>query len=313
MGRNGGYWHRQTRPVSTLDPHVLRYVAERKTRGEISTTKGTVSTLLGFSDVFGDRPLHRLSVHDVDRWAASRQHLRPSSYRVCWLTVRRFCRWLLKRGHVSRDVFDELTPPRSPKSQPRALELEEVHLVVGACPDARARAIVWLELGSALRRIEVSRAEVGDWDRRAGGIIARGKGSKERWVPLLGPTITYLDVYLDEHPATSGPLIRSYKHPWRPITADYVGAIVSTAFAVSGVRKAPYDGKSGHALRHTAATETIDGEGDPRVAQELLGHEHLSTTVDIYIGRVALPRLVQSQCRRLARYTAVDAPADPAA
>lgn len=121
-------------------------------------------------------------------------------------------------------------------------------------------------------------------------------------MPLLGPTVAALDRYLAEHPATSGPLIRSYVRPWMGLSADYIGAVVTDVFWAAGVKNAPYDGNSGHALRHTAATETIDEMGDPRYAQELLGHAQLSTTVDIYIGRVGLPRLIESQRARLAKY-----------
>lgn len=298
--------------MTTLDPLVMRYVSSRRKRRieNASTSKNTLSTLLGFADVFGNRPLERLSHKDVERWQESRSHLRRSTLRNQTSKVKVFCSWLRREGYIVREVFDDVELVRVEKAQKRALTDEEVAAVLAVAPDARARAICWLELGCAMRCCEVSRAQVGDWDRRAGGIIARGKFDKERWVPLLGPTVAALDAYLAEYPAgASGPLIRSYNDPWAPLTPAALSRMTSQWFRDAGVKKQPHDGKSGHAFRHTVATNTLDEGGDIREVQELLGHEHLSTTVNDYIGRVGLPRLIETQRKRLARYSQLEDPA----
>lgn len=301
--------------MSTLDGLVMQYTSGRRKRrvANATTTRTTTSTLLGFSEVFGNRPLERLSVRDIERWQESRSYLRKSTLRNQTSTVRVFCRWLHREGHIPRDVTDEIPKVVAARSQPRALSRAEVDAVLAVAPDARARAICWLLLGCGLRCCEVARAQLGDWDRRAGGIVARGKGDKERWVPLLGPAVDAIDAYLAEHPAgASGPLIRGYNDPWSPLKAKTISALVSQWFWDAGVKRTAHDGKSAHAFRHTAATDTLDEGGDLREVQELLGHEHLSTT-SRYIGRISLTRLVDTQRARLARYgVAVDVE-DPAA
>lgn len=313
--QRGGFWHRQTRRVGTLDPLITHYVVSRRARRieNAVTSENTFSTLLGFSDVFGNRPIERLSRRDVERWQESRSYLRRSTLRNQTSKVRVFCAWLWHEGYVTRDVFDGVARTKVPKSLPRGLDDADVDAVLAVCPDNRARAIVWLELGSAMRRCEVSRAEVGDWDRRAEAMLVHGKGDKERWVPIVGPVVRALDAYLDEYPTgASGPLIRSYNRPWSPLTPDAIGRLTSQWFADAGVKKAPWDGKSGHALRHTAATDSLDEGADIRDVQELLGHEHLSTTA-VYAGKARMERLADSQRQRLARYECTSREDDEAA
>lgn len=313
----GGYWHRHGRSVSTLDVHVVRYVEERR-RLHIEgaeSSASTLSILLGFSDVFGDRPLSRLGPSDVRRWQISREHHRTSTRRDQFSRVRLFCRWMKRRGIIDRDIFDddELRPPKPERSQPRALTREEIDQVLAVCPDTRARAIVWLMLGLALRCVSVHRLRIGDWDRLGEALLISGKGNKEKWLPIFGPPADALAAYLDEHPAQSGPLIRSYNQAWAPLSSGYLSDIVSAWMLAAGVKKAPGDGKTAHALRHTAAVQTIDETGDLRIAQELLDHARLSTTADVYGGRARLHQLAAAQRARFARYVNVDEEQPPAA
>lgn len=71
---------------------------------------------------------------------------------------------------------------------------------------------------------------------------------------------------------------------------EHVGRVMTETMWRSGVKNARYDGRSGHALRHTAASDVLDRCGDLRVVQELLGHEDLSTTA-IYLRRVSAERM----------------------
>jgi integrase/recombinase XerD len=184
----------------------------------------------------------------------------------------------------------DMRPPRRPRVQPITLNDGDHQRILAVLPDARARAIIALEHGMGARRVEVSRLRVEDWYRREGMMLLTGKGGAQRFVPVPTDARAALDAYLAEHPATSGPFIRSYKRPHQPLSPGAIGHLVTQWMLEAGAKLAPWDGKSGHSLRRTAATEVLEVTGDIRAAQELLGHASLSSTAH-YIRRVDLAGL----------------------
>ncbi len=157
------------------------------------------------------------------------------------------------------------------------------HDAVGALlevsPDARARAIVWLMIGMALRCCEVERLQVYDWNYDSATMHIRGKRNDERIIPVPEPVSEALHTYLTEHPPVGeGPLIRTYKRPNQPLRAATISGMVSSWMAAAGLKRGCRDGVSAHALRHTCASQAFERTKDIRVAQELLGHTNLAVT-----------------------------------
>lgn len=290
--------------ATSLGPLVHAYVRERRARRELAavTAENTLSTLLGFAEVVGRRPVHRLSQRDVERWLESRSHLAPSSRRNQFSKVQCFTKWLHRRGHTARNVADDVTRPRQPRSVPRALPPYAIAQLQRALPDARARVLFWLGYGMGLRCIEMERLELADWDRSAGLVVVRGKGSHQRVVPVEPVQALWaFDAYLDEHPAAGGPFVRSYNAPHDALTAQAISRMGAEWMWAAGVKRRRNDGVSWHALRHTAATELLDACGDLRVVQEFLGHQHLSST-SVYLARAGVGRMRDAMRSR--RYSA---------
>jgi site-specific recombinase XerD len=122
-------------------------------------------------------------------------------------------------------------------------------------------------------------------------MLVRGKGNRERWLPISDETLAALHEYIAEAPGSAGPLLRSVTHPGRGITSSYVGVLISKGMLASGIKSHGYDGKSAHALRHTMAGAMIDDGADVRDVQAALGHSNRST-VHVYLRRrVAAGRL----------------------
>lgn len=276
----------------SLRPFTHRYVTGRAARGEIvrHTIASHRSTLATLARVHGKRDPGKLGRRTIERWLEDRRHLKPSSLRTAWSCVNGFCDWLVAENIIGENPCRAMRSPKVPRSVPRALDADAMVALLRVLPDARARAIVWLMFGSGLRRVEVSRLNVEDWSRRDGILLLRGKGGHERTVPIVTLTARALGSYLTEHPATSGPLIRSYTSPWRPLGADRIGQLLSGWFYEAGVKHAAGDGVSGHALRHTCASDTLDACHDLRVVQELLGHQHLATT-SVYLRRARVTEM----------------------
>ena len=284
---------------------ALEYVASRQARQEVGkeTAKNVRCHLRHFATVMGDRPANRIGVADIERWLATRSKLRPGTIRAQFSSVRAFCAWLVDKGILRRNPCDKMRGPRLPRTVPRALPGDSVQRLLAAAPDVRAELVVWLMVSLGLRCCEVANLEVGDWDRRGGIVRVRGKSGHERELPVTDEVAAALGRYLDEHPATSGPLLRSYADGASPLRPATLSVYVAAWMRAAGIKRHPRDGVSAHALRHTAASDVADRCNDLRVVQAMLGHQHLSTT-SIYLRRAGMAEMRTAMAGRTYRESA---------
>jgi site-specific recombinase XerD len=141
----------------------------------------------------------------------------------------------------------------------------------------RDRAILELLYGSGLRVSEVTALRPGDLDLEGARVLVRGKGSKERRLPVSDFAVTAVRDWLTQgRPVlatdAAGPVFLNRKR--KPMTPRDVRAMVD-GYAVGllpGRRVGP------HTLRHSFATHLLEGGADIRAVQELLGHSSVATT-----------------------------------
>lgn len=274
-----------SQPVRTL---TERYIVERYRRREIgkSTARNMRTTLGQFAKCCGDRPTNRISKREVERWLEDcGATMAASTRRGRFMMIATFCDWLVDQKLVRRNPTFGMTRPKQPRTVPRAIRPEGVGDVLAQCPDTRARLIASLMVQEGLRCMEVSGLQVADVDTREKTVRVVGKFGHERIVPLTDETSEQLAAYLNEYPASVGPLVRSYQYPDRALTAMTLGNIMRSAMYAAGVKKRPLDRVSAHALRHTAATDMLRNGAHVRDVQNILGHMHLQTT-EIYLPAV---------------------------
>lgn len=278
-----------------------RYVDERLARAEIrqATARQERTVLRGFARSYGRRPVEQLARTHLEAWLADLGPVALTTRRTFFGIVRRFCRWLVEHSHVRRDPTVGLRSPKPPRAVPRAFAGDDLAAVRRILPDARARCIIALLLDLGLRIGEVARLELGDIDWHSRTVHVIGKGGHQRTLPLVLPTIDAIGAYLHTDPprTTSGPLVRSNVDHRSPLTPVHLSRLVSSWLTTAGVKHAPWDGRSAHAYRHTAAGQLADVEPDLRVLQAFLGHAHLSTT-SIYLRRLDTGQLRQALERR---------------
>jgi site-specific recombinase XerD len=252
-----------------------QYLRERISAGELSpSTIPTVKwTLRDFGYFVAAVPVGELGARHVEEYLAS-INVRRSTARQRFCHLRQFSRWLVRRGHLAVDITADLRAPRQPRAIPRGYQRCVVDRLLAAAPDARARLIVLLEVQEGLRACEVARLELGDIDFAEHAVVVRGKGARERLLPVSDQTWRALEDYLSELPAKAGPLVRSYTEPWKGISAAHVQHLVQGWLRLVGVRSG-----GGHGLRHTMATTLLrEGGADVRDVQLALGHANLSST-----------------------------------
>lgn len=262
---------------------VEPYIRGRVRQGEIvPLTARNHRTVLGQFATSADCEVGRLSERHVRRWLEEYEHLAASTRRNRLAVVRTFCTWLHEEGHVPRNPCRKVKALREPRRVPRALAHEQVVAVLECCPDTRARVAVVLMVQLGLRRGEVARLEVGDFDLTNRMVVVCGKGGHQRALHVTEQAYREVITHLSVQGTVAGPLLRSQQFPQRGLHPDTVSAIVRRAMVDSGVKRAPRDGVSAHALRHSALTDMLRNGAHVRDVQAVAGHQHLATT-EVYI------------------------------
>lgn len=274
--------------MRTLDPFVAAYMRSRVQLGQYGPKSQRVVTprLHTLSRSFGARPIDQLTHKAIETWLGSLSHLATNSKASYLVSVRQFTAWLTRESPLLHyDPCVTIAPIKRVKPLPRSQTHDAVAAALEACRTDRERAIIWLMVGIGLRRMEVAGLRWEHYDDRAELIEVRhAKNQKERVLPVPAEVAAALRQLRGG--GMTGPIIRSCNDDHAGISVERVGQIASRILSRAGVKLRPYDGVSGHALRHTAASDVLDECGDLRVVQAMLGHENLATTA-IYLRRAS--------------------------
>ena len=208
----------------------------------------------------------------------------PSAARTL-VAARGFHKFAVREGAVGRDVAAEVKPPAPPRRLPKALPVEDVEAVLDAAgaPGTelaiRDRALLELLYGTGARISEAVGLDVDDLDLDASQVLLRGKGGKQRVVPVGRFAVDAVRSYLDD----VRPGLVSARANGGAVFLNSRGGRLSRQSAWAVLAKAAQRAGIGvevspHTLRHSFATHLLDGGADVRVVQELLGHASVTTT-----------------------------------
>jgi integrase/recombinase XerD len=259
--------------------------------------------------------LEHLRTHGIDSRSAARK----------LSCLRGFYKWLLLDRRIHHDPTINIESPKSWKVLPKSLAEPEVNemleraALAASHPQARAtalrdRAILELLYAAGLRVSEIVGLSSSDLALDTGRVLVRGKGDKERIVPIGMAAVDALEKYLAEgrphlarirtrrtntHHGDSARLFLSLRG--MPLTRQWVWHLVKTA----------NNNASPHMLRHSCATHMVEHGADLRSVQTMLGHADISTTqvyTHLALGRLkAVHRLHHPRAtRRIAEPAAPD-------
>ena len=294
----------QIAPISSLVDEYLRVLGNERGSSE-HTLRAYRRELLGFAAYIAESHSRMSSV-------ASIEHTHIRSYLGTFLerglskastaralaAVRSWFKWLARSGHVEQNVASLVATPRLPKHLPRVPSIEQMNRVVDSVGEdaaswpARDKAILELLYGCGIRNAELTGLNLNDihWANEA--ILVRGKGQKQRYVPLGDAAAQALRAYLAERSArltarneskkTATPALMislqmrglSKAGGEARLTTRSVGRIVKIIAIHQGLSADVHP----HTLRHAFGTHLLEEGADLRAIQELLGHERLSTT-----------------------------------
>jgi integrase/recombinase XerD len=211
--------------------------------------------------------------------------LSASSAARALVAVRGLHRFAARDGIVAADVARAVRPPAPPRRLPKAISVDDVERLLEAAgfdgtPLAlRDRALLEVLYGTGARISEAVGLAVDDLDRVSSAVLLRGKGGKERVVPVGSYALRAVDDYL----VRSRPALAAAGRGTPRLFLNARGGPLSrqsawTILRVAAERAGLAATLSPHTLRHSFATHLLDGGADVRVVQELLGHASVTTT-----------------------------------
>ncbi|MGH4014948.1 MAG: site-specific tyrosine recombinase XerD [Pseudonocardiaceae bacterium] len=211
--------------------------------------------------------------------------LAPSSAARALVAARGLHRFAYREGLVAADVAVDVHPPSPPKRLPKALAVTDVLRLLEVFPAEggpralRDRALLELLYSTGARISEAVGLDRDDVDAPGRTVLLRGKGGKQRLVPVGRPALAALDAYL----VRGRPAFAAQGRGIAAVFLNARGARLSRQSAWAVLRDAADRAGitvavSPHTLRHSFATHLLEGGADVRVVQELLGHASVTTT-----------------------------------
>ncbi len=251
-----------------------------------NTLRSYAADLQRYVEHLGDRDLAQVRTADVTAFvvALREAQLAVSSTARALAAVRGLHRFAARDGLVPADVACAVAPPALPRRLPRTLSIDEVDQLLAGCPGddpaaLRDRALLELLYSTGARISEAVGLDIDDVDIHARSVLLRGKGGKQRLVPIGRPAVAALDAYFVRgrpdlaRRGKGTPAIFLNARGGR-LSRQSAWQVLQDAAERAGITAAV----SPHTLRHSFATHLLDGGADVRVVQELLGHASVTTT-----------------------------------
>jgi len=278
------------------DSHLSQIISEwqnwlRDERRYSAHTVEAYARDLSFFINFFARPqttidtLQQLEIYDFRRYISARanKNLKKTSLAREISAFKNFFNWLSDKALLNNSAVSIVTSPRQPKTLPKAVDAENIFELLEKSKNfareewqgLRDQAILMLLYGSGLRISEALSLNVADFENAADFLRIKGKGSKERIVPLLPMVRDAIRAYCQAQPFN----LKADE----PLFVGARGDRLSPRIIQRQLQKIRLflglsDTVTPHALRHSFATHLLAEGTDLRSIQELLGHASLSTT-----------------------------------
>lgn len=283
------------RHMKVLIEKYLKYLSVERNASEhtIISYRNDLETFLKFTadveqistDAVDLSSISRLSIR---LWLGdlSEQGMAKSTIARKVAALRSFFKYCFKRGHIEKNPAHLLVVPKKDKSLPKTATVEDIERMMDAVNTETTRglqnrAILELFYGTGMRLSELTGLNLSDIDLKQNQVTVKGKGNKQRIIPL-GKTVSgILKDFIEKRPELYGDRTDADAKKALFIAASgqriydrAVGLIVEKYFKMTS----EVTQKSPHVLRHSFATHMLDNGADIRIIKEFLGHANLAAT-----------------------------------
>lgn len=283
-----------------IDGFLSHISAERGLSGAtVSAYSRDLTRFAGFAQKQGSGNISDLTAPVILAHLAdlSKAGLSSRSQARALVSVRQFCRFLVRERLLDKSPAHDIELPRPVRKLPTYLDEENLTRLLAAPDRSKPRglrdaALLEVTYSSGLRVSELCGLRLEDVDLRRGILMVRGKGDKERLVPLGQPAQEAITAFLEEgrpkilKGRSSNMLFAGPSG--KGLTRQRFWQLVKGYAVKAGVR----GDLSPHTLRHSFATHLVEGGADLRAVQAMLGHADLATTaIYTHVNRERLRRI----------------------
>jgi site-specific recombinase XerD len=211
----------------------------------------------------------------IVQFGVSRKGAAPLTLRRKYACLASLFGFLQDMGYAQANPARRLPLPRVSQPVPVYLSEEMAQRLIAAADKPWYRALVVLLLSTGIRRSEAVAITLDDLDLEKRQLLIRGKGDKERVVPLTEQAVEAIQAYLPHRTQTQSRHLFVSAYGGHPLHGRCINRMLAIV-----IRKAGLEGQgiTPHKLRHTFATHLIRNGVDIRTVQELMGHSELETT-----------------------------------
>ena len=224
-----------------------------------------------------------ISPGDIEEFLCSREWISKRTQARLLSALRSFCTWLVLEGYLTDNPCDRVDGPKLGRYIPDVLSVEEVSSIIYALDTSswlgkRDRALLEVLYGCGLRVSEAVNLTTSAINADDNVVRIRGKGSKERLVPIGHHAMQAIARYLTKvrplhkKSAETSALFLSYRG--KPLDRERIWGIIKDTAREAGITKEIHP----HTFRHSFATHLLENGADLRIIQEMLGHADISTT-----------------------------------
>lgn len=256
----------------------INYIAHQKNYSNhtVSAYKRDLEQFLSFAG-------YDLNSVDVELLRKFLFHLKSRSYKPRSAgrkiaAIKSFFNFLVRRNYIKKNPAILISSPKLPERLPHFLTYQEVEKILEAAnkqdqSGLRDRAIMELLYSSGLRVGELVSLKTSDINIAEGTLKVKGKGNKERIVPVGSYALDYILEYLQKRKNCRSSYIFLNKKGGK-ITPRSIERIINKYAKIAGITKKV----TPHTFRHSFATHLLDRGADLRTVQEMLGHSDIATT-----------------------------------
>lgn len=211
-----------------------------------------------------------------------------------------FFNYLIFENYRAANPLELIEAPKIGRKLPDTLSQEEIDILLSAVDlshpqGTRNRAMLETLYGSGLRVTELTQLKLSDLFFEEGIIKVTGKGDKQRFVPVSGASVKYIDLYRNSErvhiPIVSGHEDTLFlNRRGKGLTRAMIFTLVKRLAETAGIKKSI----SPHTFRHSFATHLLENGADLRAIQQMLGHESITTTeVYMHVDRSHLTEIMR--------------------
>jgi len=250
-----------------IDDLIERFRFNLKLKGfSENTISSYLNDLKDFAEFFSDKPLNEQNLLKY-RDELTKKNYAASTFNRKLSSIRTFLKFLNKSGILEID-YSLLRNKRSKRKAPNYVSKD---IIEKAMTNSRDGLIIRMMYSTGLRISELMNLKVSDILFDSGFVRVKGKGNKERFVPIDRKTLEIIKEYVEGRGyGYKGYLFLSNRK--RPFTRQGMWKVVKRKFRKLGLDLKP------HMLRHMFATHMLENGANIRAVQEMLGHESVTTT-----------------------------------